>query len=112
MKTWRETKIGKDINRPNSKNMTGIKNKEALKREIKLQKEKQRKQIRIIKDEIKKIEQLRLSLEGLEKISESSIKAIQQRREKSIQKIKTASNTIASISTGLKRIEIKFANLR
>ena len=107
MKTWREEKIGKGIKRPNSKQMIGLDQKKILTNKIKKEKEKQRKLLKEIRDEIKKIEQLGISLDGLEKISNSSIRSIQARREKSIITTNKSIKELTLLTNSLKKLEIQ-----
>lgn len=108
MKKWRETKFKKTVKIPKAKKMSGIYNKQDILKEIKIQKEKQRKKLRIIHDELKKAEQFRISLEGLQKLSHSSIKSLQERREKSIFKANKALSELTTITRKLEKTENQF----
>ena len=83
--------------------------KQTLIKEIKKYKEEQRKLLRIIKEELKKADQFRVSIEGLEKLSKSSIKSIQTKREKSVFKAKRAFDNFSSNTIKLKKAEEKFS---
>jgi late competence protein required for DNA uptake (superfamily II DNA/RNA helicase) len=111
MKTWKEVKIGKGVNRPKSNNMAGMNNKESISKKIKQQKEKQQKLLKIIKDEIRKAEQFRISLDGLQKLSPSSINTIQTKREKSFNKIKDALNDLILNTKIMKNTEKQFQKI-
>lgn len=108
MKTWRERKIGNGIKNPKSKRMIGLNNNESLDKKIKTQKEKQRKLFKVIRDEMKKVEQFRISIEGLQNLSDSSVKSIQIKREKALSKIKITINELLENSTMLKKAEDQY----
>ena len=81
-KTFRIRKIGKGVKTPKSKNMLGISStvKKRLKENILKIKSKRRKIISETKKSIKKIEDLPVSIIGIEELSEKSIKEIQKNR--------------------------------
>lgn len=105
MKTWREVNIGKGVNRPKSKNMLGVNSKENLSKKIKKQKEKQQKLLKTIKDEIRKADQFRISLDGLQKLSSSSIRTIQTKRENSFNKTKEVLSELIANTKIMKNTE-------
>lgn len=88
--------------------MIGLNNNESLDKKIKTQKEKQRKLFKVIRDEMKKVEQFRISIEGLQNLSDSSVKSIQIKREKALSKIKITINELLENSTMLKKAEDQY----
>ena len=80
-------------------------NKEDLINEIKKLKEKQRRSLRGINEELKKSDQFRISIEGLEKLSNSSINSIQNKRAKSILKAKKIFDEFVLNTRKLKKAE-------
>ena len=111
MKTWRETKIGNGVKRPKSKQMHGLNNKENLGKKIKQQKEKQRKLFKIIREEMKKADQFRMSLEGLQDLSNSSVNSIQTKRERTIDKAKIAMSDLLENTRMLKQTENQYRKI-
>lgn len=85
--------------------------KESASKKIKQQKEKQRKLFKIIKEEMKKSDQFRISLEGLQNLSDSSISSIQKKREKALNKTKDAINELLDNTRLLKKTENQFRNI-
>lgn len=73
--------------------------------QIKKHKENQRKTQKIIYGELKKIETLRISIEGIQTLSDYSIKSIQDRREKAVNSINKATNDLSISTKALKKIE-------
>ena len=83
--------------------------KKILSKKIKALKEKYRKQLQTIKDEIKKAEQQRISFEGLDNISASSIRSIQMRRERSLLKARQAITTSLNLQKEIKKLELQYS---
>ncbi|QDI89225.1 hypothetical protein Nisw_06655 [Candidatus Nitrosopumilus sp. SW] len=83
--------------------------KKDITKKIKNLKEKYRKQLQIVKDEIKKAEQQRISFEGLDTISPSSITSIQMRRERSILKAKQAITISLNLQKEIKKLELQYS---
>ena len=83
--------------------------KKIISKKIKNSKEKYRKQLRIIKDEIKKAEQQRISLEGLENISASSISSIHIRRERSLLKARHAITASLNLQKEINKLELQYS---
>lgn len=75
--------------------------------ELKKLKSEQRQAIREIKEEIKKSDQFRISIDGLEKLSNNSISSIQNKREKSILNAKKTFNELIINTRKIKKIEDK-----
>lgn len=73
--------------------------------QIKKQKENQRKTQKIIHGELTKIETLRISIEGIQTLSDSSIKSIQERREKAVKAINKATDELSILAKTMKNIE-------
>lgn len=100
MSTWKEQgEKGNKKKKP--KETPEINSSKTLRQEIRKQKEKQRQLLKSIRDEVRKIEQLKISIEGIEKLSKQSIDSIQNRREKSIIKAK---KSIAELTNLVKEL--------
>lgn len=108
MKAWSERKVGNGIKNPNSKNMVGLNNIEDFAKKIKKQKENQRKLFKTIKDEMKKVDQFRISIDGLQNLSDSSTSSIQIKREKALNKTKIAINELLENAKMLKKLENQY----
>lgn len=80
-------------------------NKETLLNELKKLKAEHRRALHVIKEEIRKSDQFRISKEGLENLSKNSINSIQNKREKSILKAKKTFNELIIDTKRLKKIE-------
>lgn len=79
--------------------------------QIKEHKENQRKSQKIIHGELKKIETLRISIEGIQTLSDSSIKSIQDRREKAVKSINKATLDLSISTKTIKKIENQFRKI-
>lgn len=108
MKTQKERKIRNSASNTKSKHMKELNNKEDSSKKIKEIKEKQRKLFKIIRDEMRKAEQFRISIDGLQNLSDASVKSIQIRREKTLSRTKITINELLENSKMLKNAEKQY----
>lgn len=105
MGNWRETKIGTGVKRPKSPEMKGFNRKKDLKEKLKKQKSKQRFLLKSLTEDIKKISQSGISLDGLETLSSSSISSLQKRRAKSVESLNKSVRELVTVLKSLKTLE-------
>lgn len=108
-KKFRKTTFGKGMKRTQSKNMTGIKLQPSeIKKEILGKRSKQSKLISQIKDDIKKMRENNISISGLEQISASSIKKMQEKRQNSILHLTSTVSELNILIKKITRLETKY----
>lgn len=105
MSNWRETKIGTGVKRPKSRQMRGSDRKKGLKEKIKKQKEKQRILLKSTSEYVKKVSQSMISIDGLETLSDSSIRSLQKRRDASIVNMSKSVQDLVRLTKSLKNTE-------
>lgn len=80
-------------------------------KKITKQKDKQQKTIRSIKDELKKLNQLYISLDGLQNLSDSSIKNIHSRREQSVLNLIRLSRDLNVVTREIKNLQKQYRRM-
>lgn len=110
MKTWREHKVGRDINRPKSKRMVGLYTKSLMtfRKNIKQLKERQAKTLRKINTNLKEVNNLIISLSGIQSLSENSIKQIHEKREEAIIRLIKSVSDLTTMNKNLNKMEQKY----
>lgn len=79
-----------------------------IKKEIQSKKLKQSKIINQIKDDLKKIRENNISISGLEQISPTSIKRLQENRTKSVSRLTSTVNELNFVIKNITRLETKY----
>ncbi|MDX1596000.1 MAG: hypothetical protein R3327_03580 [Nitrosopumilaceae archaeon] len=107
-KKFRAVNIGKGVKRPKAKSMRGIAITSKIKDDILDERTSQKQDIAKLSKKLSKLKSLRISLPGLQELSDSSIKKIQQERLELSREIKELSNNISESTRRLAQLETKY----
>ena len=114
-KKFRAVKIGKGVKRPKTRSMQGMINTKTLskiKNEILDERASQKQDIAKLNKMTARLKTLRISLPGLQELSDSSIKKIHKERLEIGQEIKELSNNLAVSTKRLSQLEIRYKKLK
>lgn len=110
---WRGTKIGHGVKIPKSKNMVGIKtDSKSIQENIKKLRTNQRKKILQLRKNLKEFEHHVIAISGLETLSNSSIKRIQNKRETSTINMIQLISELSVLNRQIKKLETEYRKSR